>query len=64
MLRAARSAFLSALGALGLQDAALRMRWRQNRLLILGYHGVALATSTSGIPSSTCRRRFSGGVSS
>ena len=42
MLRAARSAFLSTLGALGLQDAALRTRWRQNRLLILGYHGVTL----------------------
>lgn len=42
MLRAARLALLRTVGALGLDEAALRTRWRTNRLLILGYHGVAL----------------------
>ena len=42
MLRAARLRLLRTLGALGLDEAALRTRWRRNRLLILGYHGVAL----------------------
>ena len=42
MLRSARLALLRALRALRLDEAALRTRWRGNRLLILGYHGVAL----------------------
>ncbi|PYN87554.1 MAG: hypothetical protein DMD87_14215 [Candidatus Rokuibacteriota bacterium] len=42
MLRSARLALLRGLGALGIDEAALRTRWRRNRLLILGYHGIAL----------------------
>jgi len=42
VLRAARRALLSSLGALRIDQATLRTRWRRNRLLILGYHGVAL----------------------
>lgn len=42
MLRAAKLAILRTAGALGLDEVALRTRWRQNRLLILGYHGIAL----------------------
>jgi peptidoglycan/xylan/chitin deacetylase (PgdA/CDA1 family) len=42
VLRPARLALLRALRALRLDEAALRTRWRGNRLLILGYHGVAL----------------------
>jgi peptidoglycan/xylan/chitin deacetylase (PgdA/CDA1 family) len=42
VLRTARLATLRALGALGVDRAVLRTPWRRNRLLILGYHGVAL----------------------
>jgi len=42
MLREARLTLLKTFNTLGLDAAALRTRWRRNRLLILGYHGVAL----------------------
>ena len=42
LLREARLTLLKTCGAIGLDAAALRTRWRRNRLLILGYHGVAL----------------------
>lgn len=42
MLRAAKLAIMRTAGALGLDEIALRTRWRQNRLLILGYHGISL----------------------
>src|SRR5262252_8877584 len=63
MLRSARLAFLKTVGALGLDDAALRTRWRRNRLLILGYHGIALDDEHEWdpelyMPASVLRRRF------
>ena len=63
MLRAARLTMLSALGALGLDQVALRSPWRRNRLLILGYHGIALDDecqwdSELYMPAAVLRRRL------
>ena len=63
VLRAARLALLETLGALGLDEVALRTRWRRNRLLILGYHGVALDDEhqwdpTLYMPARVLRRRL------
>jgi peptidoglycan/xylan/chitin deacetylase (PgdA/CDA1 family) len=43
MLRSAKLTVLSAARRLSLFDAGLDSRWRQNRLLIIGYHGLARA---------------------
>jgi len=63
MLRSARLAFLKTVGALGLDDAALHTRWRRNRLLILGYHGISLDDEHEWdpelyMPAAMLRRRF------
>ena len=63
MLRGVRLAALRAFDALGLDDAALRTRWRRNRLLILGYHGIALVDEHEWdrelyMPAAVLRRRF------
>ena len=63
MLRAARLTVLTALGALGLCNATLRTRWRHNRLLILGYHGISLDDEHEWdpelyMPAAMLRRRF------
>jgi len=42
ILRAAKSVILSAANRSGVLDAVRDSRWRQNRLLILCYHGVSL----------------------
>jgi peptidoglycan/xylan/chitin deacetylase (PgdA/CDA1 family) len=42
VLRTARLATLRTLAALGVDRAVLHTPWRRHRLLILGYHGVAL----------------------
>lgn len=63
MLRAARLTLLRALDALGLENAALLTRWRRQRLLILGYHGVSLDDEHDWdpqfyMPASVLRRRL------
>jgi peptidoglycan/xylan/chitin deacetylase (PgdA/CDA1 family) len=42
VLRSARLAVLKTFSAVGLDDAVLVTRWRRQRLLILGYHGISL----------------------
>jgi peptidoglycan/xylan/chitin deacetylase (PgdA/CDA1 family) len=63
VLRAARLTLLKTLGALRLDEGVLRTRWRHNRLLILGYHGIALDDehhwdSELYMPASMLRRRL------
>jgi peptidoglycan/xylan/chitin deacetylase (PgdA/CDA1 family) len=42
ILRTARLTVLKTLDAVGLDDSAMLMRWRQNRVLIIGYHGISI----------------------
>ena len=63
MLRTVRLALLKTLGTLGLDDAAPLTRWRQHRVLILGYHGISLDDehhwdSELYMPASVLRRRL------
>jgi hypothetical protein len=63
MLRSLKLTSLGALRSLGLFHAVGRSRWRTQRLLILGYHGVALADESDWngalfLTEATLRRRF------
>jgi peptidoglycan/xylan/chitin deacetylase (PgdA/CDA1 family) len=63
VLRTARLTVLKTLGALGLDQASPLTRWRQRRVLILGYHGISLDDEHHWdpelyMPASVLRRRL------
>jgi hypothetical protein len=63
VLRTARRAVLKTFSAVGLDDAAPLTRWQQQRLLILGYHGISLDDEHGWdaelyMPGSVLRRRL------
>jgi len=63
VLRTARRAVLKTFNAVGLGKAVLLTRWRQQRVLILGYHGISLDDEHCWdaelyMPASVLRRRL------